>query len=165
MRPPIRPFITEHKGRLPKSRASKPLDNGDAENAGRDPALGDPNSLATSPTEQDAAYAAALEAADAIFGGKAVQRPEVNSTSKPSPGRVLPDLLQQKSLASLPATPANRPPRAPQAPEIANPSPLKSENGDAAATSFAPDCGQAASDRTRNRGRNVTSRSQRDKKE
>lgn len=137
MRPPIRPFVTVHKHRLLNSRASRPLPNSNAQNAAPGPSLDDPNILTTSLTELDAAYTAALEAADAIFGGKAVERPVMPPPPKTT-GRVLPDLLQQEALASLQETPAPQKRRAPPTPKAAKPTPIKPKKSSSPPASSPP---------------------------
>jgi hypothetical protein len=102
MRQPTRPFITAYKGRSSKTRTSNPWKIEEAENAGGSPALSDPGPLTALEVERDAAYLAALEAADAVFGAKAAELPQV-SRATPLPGRVLPNLLQEDITSALPA--------------------------------------------------------------
>ena len=72
--------------------------------------LGDPslNGLRAlrrpSEVERDATYLAALNAADAVFGAKAAERPQILSPESTGlPGRVLPNLLQDDVISDPPA--------------------------------------------------------------
>lgn len=107
MRQPTRPFITEYKGRSSKSRTSNPWKIKEAKNTDANPSLNDPSALATLEIERDATYLAALKAADAVFGGKAAELPQILPPSNSLPGRVLPNLLQDDVISSLPASAAS----------------------------------------------------------
>jgi hypothetical protein len=95
MRQPTRPFITAYKKRSSKSRPSDTWTIKEVESAQADSTLNELSaSLGPEPTP-DAAYLAALKAADAVFGRKADGHPLVpEQPSHPPTGRVLPNLLQ-----------------------------------------------------------------------
>jgi hypothetical protein len=103
MRQPTRPFITAYKGRSPKSRTSNPWKINEPENASVSPTLNAASASAAPEVERDASYLAALNAADAVFGAKAPERPQILSPSTGLPGRVLPNLLQNEVVNDLPA--------------------------------------------------------------
>jgi hypothetical protein len=103
MRQPIRPFIIAYKNRATKSRTSNSRNISDPQSANTNPSLDDPSIFATREIKHDAAYLAALEAADTIFGGKAAELPEFITPPKDIPGRVLPNLLQEDALSIFPA--------------------------------------------------------------
>ena len=77
MRQPTRPFITAYKGRSPKSRTSNPWKINEPENASGSPSLNGSSASAAPEVERDASYLAALNAADAVFGAKAAERPQI----------------------------------------------------------------------------------------
>ncbi len=108
MRQPIRPFITAYKSRSSKSRTSNRWDISEAESANANPSFDDPSVFAPPEIEHDAAYLAALKAADAVFGCKAAEVPEVAAPSIGLPGRVLPNLLQEDATTSLPVRAASK---------------------------------------------------------
>lgn len=103
MRQPTRPFITAYKGRSPKSRTSNPWKINEPENASGSPSLNGSSASAAPEVERDASYLAALNAADAVFGAKAAERPQILSPSTGLPGRVLPNLLQEDVISDPPA--------------------------------------------------------------
>lgn len=108
MRQPTRPFITAYKGRSPKSRISNPWKINEAENAAgsislRDPSLRDPGAAAAVEVERDATYLAALDAADAVFGGRAAERSQIPPEPNGPRGRVLPNLLENDVISDPPA--------------------------------------------------------------
>ncbi|GEM_PF-2009690 len=108
MRQPTRPFITAYKGRSPKSRISNPWKIKEAENAAgsislRDPSLRDPSAAAAVEVERDATYLAALDAADAVFGGRAAERSQIPPEPNGPRGRVLPNLLENDVISDPPA--------------------------------------------------------------
>jgi len=108
MRQPTRPFITAYKGRSPKSRISNPWKIKEAENAAgsislRDPSLRDPSAAAAVEVERDATYLAALDAADAVFGGRAAEGSQIPPESNGPRGRVLPNLLENDVISDPPA--------------------------------------------------------------
>lgn len=103
MRQPTRPFITAYKGRSPKSRTSNPWKIDEPENASGSPSLNGSSASAAPEVERDASYLAALNAADAVFGAKMAERPQILSPSTGLPGRVLPNLLQDDVISDPPA--------------------------------------------------------------
>jgi hypothetical protein len=103
MRQPTRPFITAYKGRSSKLRTANPWKIDEAETAGGRPSFHEPSASAALEVERDASYLAALDAADAVFGAKAAEHPQILSPSTGLPGRVLPNLLQEDITSSLPA--------------------------------------------------------------
>lgn len=103
MRQPTRPFITAYKGRSPKSRTSNPWKINEPENASGSPSLNGSSASSAPEVERDASYLAALNAADAVFGAKAAERPQILSPSTGLPGRVLPNLLQDDAISDPPA--------------------------------------------------------------
>lgn len=109
MRQPTRPFITAYKSRSSKSRSSDSSKVKEVENASADPSLNDLSALATLELAPDAAYLAALKAADAVFGREADELPRTPSQSIQLPaGRVLPDLLQDDVVSSRPGSAASK---------------------------------------------------------
>ncbi len=104
MRQPTRPFITAYKGRTSKSRTSNPWKIEETENAGGSQSLNEPSASASLEIERDPSYLAALDAADAVFGGKAAELPQVPPPSTGRQGRVLPNLLQEQAINAPPAS-------------------------------------------------------------
>lgn len=103
MRQPTRPFITAYKGRSPKSRISNPWKIKEAENAAGSISLRDPSAAAAVEVERDATYLAALDAADAVFGGRAAERSQIPPEPNGPRGRVLPNLLENDLISDPPA--------------------------------------------------------------
>ena len=103
MRQPTRPFITAYKGRSPKSRISNPWKIKEAENAAGSISLKDPSAAAAVEVERDATYLAALDAADAVFGGRAAERSQIPPEPNGPRGRVLPNLLEDDVISDPPA--------------------------------------------------------------
>jgi len=104
---PTRPFITAYKNRSSKSRPSDTWTIKETENAKADSSLNDLSALAAVDLTPDAAYFAALKAADAVFGREVDERPRVPpQPATPPTGRILPNLLQEDVLSSRPASPA-----------------------------------------------------------
>lgn len=103
MRQPTRPFITAYKGRSSKSRTSNPWKIKEAENADVSPSLNQPSASASPEVERDPSYLAALDAADAVFGGRAAEPPQIPPPPTGRPGRVLPNLLQNDAASAPPA--------------------------------------------------------------
>ena len=103
MRQPTRPFITAYKGRSPKSRISNPWKIKEAENAAGSISLRDPGAAAAVEVERDATYLAALDAADAVFGGRAAERSQIPPEPNGPRGRVLPNLLENDVISDPPA--------------------------------------------------------------
>lgn len=105
MRQPTRPFITAYKNRSTKSRASDSWKIKEDETAKAETSLNDLSALAAVEVEPDAAYLAALKAADAVFGREADKTPPAPSQPNRLPtGRVLPNLLQEEIVNSRPAS-------------------------------------------------------------
>ena len=78
MRQPTRPFITAYKGRSPKSRTSNPWKINEPENASWESyRLTRLQRCGGLEVERDASYLAALDAADAVFGGRAAERSQI----------------------------------------------------------------------------------------
>ncbi|MFZ2156186.1 MAG: hypothetical protein WAV72_08715, partial [Bradyrhizobium sp.] len=107
MRRPPRPFITVYKGRSSKSRTSNPWKIEEIENANANPSLSDASASAVHEIAHDATYLAALKAADAIFRGETAEVPRVPPLPISLPGCVLPSLLQDDVVSSLPARTAS----------------------------------------------------------
>jgi hypothetical protein len=103
MRQPTRPFITAYKGRSPKSRISNPWKIKEAENAAGSISLKDPGAAAAVEVERDATYLAALDAADAVFGGRAAEHSQIPPEPNGPRGRVLPNLLENDVISDPPA--------------------------------------------------------------
>ncbi len=103
MRQPTRPFITAYKGRSSKSRTANPWKIEETENADGSPSLNEPSPSAYREIERDPSYLAALDAADAVFGGKAAELPQIPPPSTGRQGRVLPNLLQNDAASAPPA--------------------------------------------------------------
>ncbi|MGJ0424993.1 hypothetical protein [Methylocystis sp.] len=103
MRQPTRPFITAYKGRSPKSRISNPWKIKEAENAAGSISLKDPSAAAAVDVERDATYLAALDAADAVFGGRAAEHSQIPPEPNGHRGRVLPNLLEADVINDPPA--------------------------------------------------------------
>jgi len=104
MRQPTRPFITAYKNRSTKSRASDSWKIKEDETAKAETSLNDLSALTAVEVEPDAAYLAALKAADAVFGREADKPPPASPQPNRLPtGRVLPNLLQEEIVNSRPA--------------------------------------------------------------
>lgn len=126
MRQPTRPFITAYKGRSPKSRTSNPWKIDEPENASGSPSFNGSSASAAPEVERDASYLAALNAADAVFGAKMADLPQILSPSTGLPGRVLPNLLQDDVISDAPARGAStRTRRVRQPAKVAEPVPAK----------------------------------------
>jgi hypothetical protein len=93
----VRPFIKEFKNRLIKPSSAQPRPSGDAANHGPKPSFTDPSGFATRRINYADGYKAALEAADAVFGGRssAVSIPETAPSSNAPVGRILPSLIDE----------------------------------------------------------------------
>ncbi|MGD9541605.1 hypothetical protein [Methylocystis sp.] len=112
MRQPTRPFITAYKNRSSKSRASDSWKIKEDESANAAPSLNELSALPAVEIEPDAAYLAALKAADAVFGREADKHPAVPPQPNRIPtGRVLPNLLQESVVNAPPASAASKKPR------------------------------------------------------
>lgn len=113
---PTRPFITAYKNRSSKSRPSDTWTIKETESAKADSSLNDLSALAAVEQTPDAAYLAALKAADAVFGRDANEPPRVvRQPDRPPTGRVLPNLLEENVVGPRPARAASKkPPRARQ---------------------------------------------------
>ncbi len=97
MRHNVRPFVTVYKYRPSKSRKSCLWDTDQPEKASSK-LLPVRASVVTPPAnERDESYSAAMRAADAVFGGKAVEPIPIPASSSAPTGRVLPCLLQADS--------------------------------------------------------------------
>ncbi len=101
---PTRPFITAYKGRSSKSRTSNPWKIEETDNADRSPSPKEPSPSAYQEIERDPSYLAALDAADAVFGAKAAELPQMQPPSTGRQGRVLPNLLQNDATSAPPAS-------------------------------------------------------------
>ncbi len=117
MRQPIRPFVTAYKNRSSKSRASQwyagQPDANSPERSLIAPAADTPPVL-----EQDMSYADALAAADAVFGGNALEP----IAGPPSPsGRILPCLLQYNEQSAAKGETLKKTSRTPRAPKLLAP--------------------------------------------
>jgi hypothetical protein len=109
----VRPFITAYKNR--SSKSPRPWDVDDPEKAVPKPLPVDLGANASAPSGRDVSYSAAMAAADAVFGGKAVEVVALQELPNVPTRRILPCLLQPEAeLASPPeaATKARRAPRA-----------------------------------------------------
>ncbi len=104
MRQPTRPFITAYKKRSSKSRTSNPWKIEETDNADGSPSPKEPTPSAYHEIERDPSYLAALDAADAVFGGKSAELPQISPPSTGRQGRVLPNLLQNDATSAPPAS-------------------------------------------------------------
>lgn len=101
---PTRPFITAYKGRSSKSRTVNPWKIEETENTDGRSSPKEPSPSAYREIERDPSYLAALDAADAVFGGKAAELPQMQPPSTGRQGRVLPNLLQNDAASAPPAS-------------------------------------------------------------
>ncbi|WP_442755205.1 hypothetical protein ACNHKD_00645 [Methylocystis sp. JAN1] len=115
MRQPVRPFITAYKNRSSKFRMPRPRDIDDPEKAISKPMSVDLSVNAPAKPRMDAEYSAALAAADALFGGKAIVAEAVQEPSNIPTSRILPCLLQPEAQLAPPAEQAKKAGRAPRA--------------------------------------------------
>lgn len=115
MRQPVRPFITAYKNRSSKSRTSRPWDIDDPEKVLPKPLPVDLSADAPAMSGLDADYLAAMAAADAVFGGKAVELVALQGPANIPTSRILPCLLQDEAQLASPAEEAKKPRRAPRA--------------------------------------------------
>lgn len=114
MRQPVRPFITAYKDRSSKFRTPRPWDIDDPEKVLAKPLSVDFSADASAMSGSDTDYLAAMAAADAVFGGKAVESVALQEPANIPTSRILPCLLQdeaQPSSAAEQTTKARRAPR------------------------------------------------------
>lgn len=110
----MRPFITAYKNRSSKSRTARPWDIDDPEKTAAKPLTVD---LGATPAASgpDAEYLAAMAAADAVFGGKAVETAAFQEPPNVPVSRILPCLLQPDEQPAPSVEKAKKAPRTPRA--------------------------------------------------